>query len=163
MVIDNHKEHILTNFQAVKNGGKAINTDHFTEYMDVDLKIVSEKPERLEIYNYKDEESQEKFKMLTSETDEFTNCFKNDKPLQKQVDDWFKVLKTFCQKSFNKIRIRKRKSQPIKASLANLIDKRNGLLNTEKNDDLIYEIEQEIAEKESEENRKVIDENFKHL
>ena len=36
-------------------------------------------------------------------------------------------------------------------------------MNTEKNDDLIYEIEQEIAEKESEENRKVIVENFKHL
>ena len=53
MVIDNHKEHILTNYQAVKNGGKAINTDHFTEYMDVDLKIVSEKPERLKFITIK--------------------------------------------------------------------------------------------------------------
>ena len=34
MVIDDKKEYILTNYQAARGGGKATNTDHFTEYLD---------------------------------------------------------------------------------------------------------------------------------
>ena len=36
MVIDESKEHILTNYQAVRYGGHAVDSDHFTEYMDLE-------------------------------------------------------------------------------------------------------------------------------
>ena len=42
MVIDEKKTHILTNYQR---GGRAINSDHFTEYLDINLELISEKPE----------------------------------------------------------------------------------------------------------------------
>ena len=41
MVIDESKSHILTNYQHVRKGGKAINSDPNTQYMDLDLKIES--------------------------------------------------------------------------------------------------------------------------
>ena len=50
MVIDEDRRYILTNYTQARNGGKAVDSDHATEYVDVDLKIVTEKPERKEIY-----------------------------------------------------------------------------------------------------------------
>ena len=163
MVIDEEKRHILTNYQSVKTEKKAINSDHYTEYMDVNIEFKSEKPEREEIHDYKNKESQEKFKALTTQTKEFTRCFESIKPLENQIDDWMKILRKFCQNSFKKIRIKKRKLQPIKASIAKLIDLRNSLKNNSENKAKIYEIEEEIAKIEAEENRKVVIENFKAL
>ena len=74
MVIDESKQYILTNYQQAKCGGKAKDSDHFTEYMDIDLNFVSEKPERIEIFNFKDEKSQLNFRKSTTETEDFTNC-----------------------------------------------------------------------------------------
>ena len=53
MVVDENKKHILTNYQAVRYGGKAVDSDHFTEFMDLDLKIIKEKPVREEVFNFK--------------------------------------------------------------------------------------------------------------
>ena len=75
MVIDDSKNHILTNFKPARDGGKAVDSDHLTEYMDLNLKITHEKPARDELYNFKNKEAQIKFKNLTSETKDFTNCF----------------------------------------------------------------------------------------
>ena len=69
MVIDEKKEYILTNYQSAKGGGKAINSDHFTEYLDLDLQFVSEKPERVEFFDFKNVDSQKEFNRITSETE----------------------------------------------------------------------------------------------
>ena len=68
------KNNILTNYEQVRNGGKANDTDHVTQYMDLDLKVISEKPERREIMNFKDKDGQATFRKITSETNELTNC-----------------------------------------------------------------------------------------
>ena len=39
MVIDEKKEYILTNYKPAKVGEKAKDSDHFTQYLDIDLKI----------------------------------------------------------------------------------------------------------------------------
>ena len=75
MVVDEERKHILTNFQNVKKGGKTCDSDHATQYMDVDLKIITEKPKRVEIWNFKNIEAQNTFKISTSETNEFSSCF----------------------------------------------------------------------------------------
>ena len=51
MVIDEESKYILTNFEKAKRGGKSCNTDHATEYMDVNLKLKTEKPTRIEVWN----------------------------------------------------------------------------------------------------------------
>ena len=53
MVIDESKKHVLTNYQAVRYGKKAADSDHLTEYMDLNVQITKEKPVRQEIYNFK--------------------------------------------------------------------------------------------------------------
>ena len=123
MVIDDKKTHILTNYQAVKAGGKAINSDHFTQYMDLQVEYKSEKPARLEIFDYKNKEDQSKFKILTTNTEEFTRCFESGKPLEKQFDVWMHTLKQFCKKSFRKIRIKKEKKQLLNEVIVKLLMK----------------------------------------
>ena len=59
MVIDNDKNHILTNYKPARNGGKAIDSDHMTEYMDLNIKIETEKTVRQEIYNFKNKKVQQ--------------------------------------------------------------------------------------------------------
>ena len=100
MVIDEKKEYILTNFQSARGVGKATNSDHFTEYIDLDLQFVSEKPEHVEFFDFKNVDSQNFFNRIRSETEEFTNCFTDGKPLEQQVENWMKILKKSCQKSF---------------------------------------------------------------
>ena len=146
MVIDEKKTHILTNYQR---GGRAINYDHFTEYLDINLELISEKPERIELFNFKDEKSQLIFRKSSSETDEFTNCFLDEAPLEIQVENWRKVLHSHCKNAFKKIRIRKKKVKPISPSIATLINERNTLSTAHGNQIKIELIEKEIADEKS--------------
>ena len=60
--------------------------------MDLEIRVISEKPVRNEIWNLKCEESQQAFKKQTSETNKFSNCFENKLPVIKQIENWKKVL-----------------------------------------------------------------------
>ena len=93
----------MVNYKGANNGGKAIDTDHFTQYMDMDLEFSREKPERREILNFKNSKAQDTFKMLTSETDAFTDCFSGDLPLFQKVENWRIVLNSNCQKAQNNL------------------------------------------------------------
>ena len=73
MVIDESKDYILTNYRQVGKTGNAKDSDHFTEFMDLDIKIKAEKPDRVEIFNFKVEVSKNQFKKLTSETSDLRN------------------------------------------------------------------------------------------
>ena len=53
--------------------GKATDSDHYTEYIDLDLQIMPEKPVRQELFNFKNKEVQMMFKELTTKKDDFTN------------------------------------------------------------------------------------------
>ena len=92
MVIDENKKHILTNYENIKKGGKANDTDHSTEYIDLKLKISAEKPIRQEVWNFKNKDAQNKFKIQTSKTNDFTNCFNNELSLEKQIQNWRNIL-----------------------------------------------------------------------
>ena len=163
MVIDESKEHILTNYQSARYGGSAKDSDHFTQYMDINLKIISEKPERVEFFNFKDEKSQQIFQKLTSETEDFTKCFQDNASLDVQVENWRKALNSHCKKAFKKIRIRKKALKPVNPIISKLIDQRNTLSKEENNKSKVKAIEEEIAIKEAEVNRDKIVKNFKKL
>jgi hypothetical protein len=100
MVIDEQKKHNLTNYYPARKSGKAVDSDHFTEFMDLNLEFSKARPERREILNFKNKEGQEKFRVLTSKVDMFTKCFKTNLPLKKQVESWRHVLKQHCKKTF---------------------------------------------------------------
>ena len=134
--------------------------------MDLNLKIVKEKPKRVEIYNFKEREAQNKFKKLTSETDAFSKCFMTDVSLLEQVDKWRKTLDDSCKKSFRKIRMKKRNIKPLKECVSKLIDERNDLCSKPNDPEIqekIFEISHAIADEEARENRDIILKNFKEI
>ena len=166
MVIDESKTHILTNYQNIRNGGKVIDSDHFTQYMDLNLKIETVKPERIEMFNFKNEEGQKLFKEITTNTNEFSNCFANNAPLADQIVNWQKVLKSSCRKSFKKIRIKKQNVFPMNDEISKLIDQRNSLVNSSDDGDKevkLAEISLKISNMEADENRKKLMDNFQQF
>ena len=163
MVIDVDKKYVLTNYGQVRKGGKATDSDHATEFMDLDLKIVFEKPERRELWNFKNKEAQENFKVLTSETTEFSDCFSNKLPLLNQIANWKTVFNAFCRKAFQKIRITKKKfNKPTPNEVTKLIDERNNLMNTGRVEEA-KELDETISNFEAELNRNHIMKHFKRF
>ena len=164
MVIDEDRKHILTNYKQVRRGGKATDSDHFTQYMDLNLHFVSEKPERKEIFNFKDKKSQVIFKNITSNTNLFSKCFENNLPLEKQVENWRQVLQSHCQMAFKKIRITKKKRlKALNPKIVNLISQRNELKRNSdgyENERKVEEIEEAISNLEAEESREFIMKTF---
>ena len=105
MKIDEEKKYILTNYKPAKKGSKAIDLHHFTLIMDVNLEIAPEKPQRREIFNFKNKQAQEVFKDITTETKEFSECFINSKSIDQQIEQWRQVLNDKCKIAFKKIRV----------------------------------------------------------
>ena len=166
MVIDERKNYNLINYQNVRRGGVAVDSDHYTQYMNLDLKFESETQVRVEMYNFKNKLGQEKFKKIMSETNNFSKCFESDAPVLLQIENWRNNLDICVKKSFKKIRINKRKNEPLKEKASNLIDERNKLINQKdelQNKDKISAITEAIAEEESKENHEKILKNFKSL
>ena len=151
MVIDEDQKHILTNYEQVRKGGKATDTDHATEYIDIDLEIITEKPKRHEVWNFKNQEAQESFKSLTSETEEFSNCFKNNLPVMKQIDNWRNVFQSHVKKAFKKVRIKTNPNDIVlPPEVFNLIDLRNQLVINEDNTEEINRLNVAISDIEAE-------------
>ena len=71
MEIDENKKYVLTNYEPARKGGKASDTDHATQIMDVNLTVMTEKPERRELFDFKNSEAQQNFKHETSKTNDF--------------------------------------------------------------------------------------------
>ena len=65
--------------------------------MDVDLKVESSKPQRIEMFNFKDKESQLVFKTLTSKTTKFSDIFETNNTLEDKVRTWKKTLDKFVK------------------------------------------------------------------
>ena len=160
MVIDEEGKHVLTNYKNVKHGGKASNSDHATQYVDLDLKINKNKPDRREILNLKNKEAQKSFQKATSNTLDFTKCFSNKLPILIQIENWRKVLKRYIKKSFKKIRINGKKAKPLSPLISELIDKRNELMRRGAVNEQIEKIDKDISKKEAIMNYELIKENF---
>ena len=57
MTIDEKKEFVLTNYQQVRKGGNATDTDHATQIIDLNLEMKKQKPDRNEMFNFKESEA----------------------------------------------------------------------------------------------------------
>ena len=151
MNVDEDRLNIPTNYTKVRKGGKSVDSDHMFLELNLDLKVLPTRPTRNIVYNFKCEQGMRIFKELTTSTSEFTECFTSMQPLQIQSEKWRSVLKSYCEKSFPKVRVRTRKLKRSEAD--SLIEKRNKmklkLIKANKeghDDDSLKQIEEEIAE-----------------
>ena len=95
----------MTNFNSKKPDRAAKTSDHNTIFVDFHFKIKPEKVIRKEIYLLRDPQALKHFKEETTHTTKLTNCFASNDSLDKQVEKWLKVLKSFISKTFKKVRI----------------------------------------------------------
>ena len=126
--VDEENKYIATNCKAARKGETAKSNDHATEYMDVNLKIATEKPKNKVMWNFKNKSGHEKFKKLPSETNDISNCFDKELSVIEQIDKWRTVFNVNVQNAFKRIRITKRsKIKTISPFISSLINERNKL------------------------------------
>ena len=122
--------------------------------------------ERVEIFQFRSKESQQLFKNLTTNTSEFTDCFTNNLSFEQQSTNWRQVLDNFFQKAFKKIRITNKQSKK-NSEINSLMEKRRKLKKREPFDEEdeieLKELEEIIAGKCEELNKRKVCENFKGL
>ena len=145
MTVDENRKLALTNFNALKSAGKVIESDHNVEILDISLEFSNLKPERIEIFQFKNKNSQAEFKKLTSNTTDFSSCFENDLAFEDQAKSRKKVLKDYFFNAFKKVRLTNK--QKVKNSEMNdLLHRRKKLKSkqnvTEKDDEEIENIEE---------------------
>ena len=166
MKIDEKREYTLSNYSAIKAVGRVVETDHNICELEVNLVISSIKQERIEMFQFKNQESQLLFKKLTTNTKDFSNCFNNESNFEVQAGKWRKVLDDYFHKSFKKIRVNNKIGKK-KCEISELMDKRKVLKTKkdldEKDEEEIIELEARIAEKCEEVNRKKVMDNFKNI
>jgi TRAP-type mannitol/chloroaromatic compound transport system substrate-binding protein len=105
MMIDEDRLHVLTNFHPIRKGVRVIESDHNTEILELDLQFDKRNPDRREIFNFKNEECQQTFLEVTSETRKFSECFQTNQSFLDQAIKWNKTLNNAFHLSFRKIRV----------------------------------------------------------
>ena len=144
MVIDEANKHITTNYTHIKNKVKAINSDHNTEFVTINLKVVPVKIVAKEMYNLKNLECQVKFKKLTEDTQDFSKVLNTSESVVLKCEKWKKTLDLHIKRAFKKVKVKYNKGRPSAANA--LIDKRNSLKNIPCNAQTKEALEIQIAE-----------------
>ena len=107
MCVDEQGKYQLTKFSHKQN--KITETDHSTLVLQIDLEFPVLKPQRIEEYNFRSIECQNKFRELTTHTQQLSNCFENNQLFSQQIANFERNFQHVISNSFFKIRTRKRK------------------------------------------------------
>ena len=91
MNIDEANQFITTNYtKYITSKVKAINSDHNTQFVNMDMEIIPIKEQRRDVFNHKNVLCQMKFKKLTENAQEFSPIFQGTEPLSVKCDKWKK-------------------------------------------------------------------------
>jgi hypothetical protein len=163
MVVDEEKQFVLTNYNKVKGEIVAKDSDHHTLVLYMNIPYAILKPKRIEMFNLKSQEGQEKFQLLTSNSQKLSNCFQNDDLFSNQSSKWAKCMKNIVQQSFPKIRIT---NKAMKTDEHFLMDKRFKLrqqLKLAVDDQTREALEKEIGDVEKKLSESVSENNFEKV
>ena len=102
MIIDESKS------TALSHHGKkgTVVSDHNVITCTFNVPIERKMKVRREIFALRDEDSLRKFKDVTTNTEKFTQCFKNGDNIRKQGKKWMKTLINTIHQIFQKVRLR---------------------------------------------------------
>ena len=146
---------------------KTIISDHFTVIIDFDIEYKKQKPDRQEVFDFKDPEGQQKFMNILNTEDKLTQCFNSNQDIETQVDNWFSQLNVIFGRSFKKIRLNGKTKE---TESSNLQKTRSAIIQSlkkdPKNENLKADLENvtsKLTSLVSENNYEKIKENFQHL
>ena len=146
---------------------RVIESDHCPVELYLDLKHPNKKKERIEIYDYKNVESQKIFRQESSQTQSLTNSFKNEElNFHQQMSSWKNELDSILKRIFKKIRLTEKTKETNVTKLMNERNKIKCILkeakvdNTEEIENKLKDIEIDITKRVQENNFKIISDNF---
>ena len=104
-------ENVLTKYATLKGVRVKSESDHNPLYAEFNLTFSrSNTVMRREIFDFKDEESQQKFFKMTNNSEKLRNCFQETTTPKAATDKFFKTLNDTFHLAFKKIRIRSSKT-----------------------------------------------------
>ena len=78
MIIDEEKEHCLSNLAQIKKNKRVVESDHNALILEMNIEFSNRKPERQQMFNFKNKVCQEVFKKETEKNPELQKCFENE-------------------------------------------------------------------------------------
>ena len=127
MRVDEEEQYVLTNF-VQKNKNKGVKkSDHRTLILDLNIQFTKIKPDLKEVFNFKSEYCQNKFKTITEQETKLVECLNSDIALEEKAKIWQKTLESVFHKSFTKIRVKNSKKKSNSQDTM-LISERKSLL-----------------------------------
>ena len=158
LLIDEERAHALTKYKKTKNGLKTIVSDHNPMMTQMNIKWSNKKKKkRLEMYNLKNLECQEKFLEVTSNSDYLSSVFDTDKDLNSATKTFLKRLNDRIFQSFKKIKV----TDKPNVELQELFNQRKILRSKDDDEskEKLKQVEEKLADICAEENRqKILDE-----
>ena len=147
--------------------GKVKESDHFTMIFEAKLSHERKVMERVELFNFKNQQCQEIFNEKSSNRMELLECFQTEDSVVVQGAKWFKSLNTLFHESFTKIRItNKVKETEISRSLKQRSDLINKMESSTHQEDLLDDLkalEERIVSEVAVDNRNKVMDNFQKL
>ena len=87
---------------------------------DFDISIPERKPERIELFNLRNEDCQKSFTKETNENNLLVECLENNLTFEAQCQNWLKTFNTILHKCFRKICVvNNEKKKDVKEKLLN--------------------------------------------
>ena len=176
MKIDERRENVLTKYVSLKGVQVKSESDHNPIYAEFNLNFSRAKAvPRRELFDFKNEESQKKFSEITENCEKLRLCFSGNSSPKAQTDRFFKVLNNTFYQAFKKIRIRSSQTFPtskrdkteekllLKADLEKVIITSKCKYESEAAKHKLEQVEEEIYEKISESNAKLVTEQLSCL
>ena len=147
--------------------GKPKHSDHFTELLKFNIRFRKQKAERMEVFNFKNEEGLQRLKDILDSENSLTATVEGDGDIEEQVEKWFIELNRIFGRCFRKIRVNGKVKE---TEASKLLGERGELKQKLKKDEGnqaiindIEEIEAKVAALVGKENFEKINDNFGKL
>ena len=155
LLVDEERAHALYKYTKKKNSIKTVVSDHNPMLTKMNLKWNNRKrKKKIEMFNLKNVECQQKFLELTSESNYLSSVFETETDLNLATNRFLKRLNSCLHRSFRKVKI----TEKMNAELEELFNKRKQLRAKDdvESKEKLADIEGKLAEKCAEENRRKI-------
>ena len=175
MTVDEERKYCLTKYSTKTGSKQCKESDHNTLFLELNITwntLFNEVDERIEIFNFRNSECFDTFKVMTENCEELLECFNDLETinLNEAASKWLKVFNDIIRKCFTKIRINRGRKNTDLEKLFSDREKEKGLIaenvNTG-NDDKVEELRisvEDISEKISDicasKNRDIVKEHI---
>ena len=93
MTVDEEKQFVLSRYGKEKGKYIKKDSDHNTMILDMDISYFLKKPDRIELFNFKNKNCQDAFFVDCENSNDLTNCLLSDTlSFENQAMNWFKKL-----------------------------------------------------------------------